>query len=517
MISRHEVQRTELLERIAELELGLEDIGWIKFSLESSNEFSRQFLRDLTRISRLYYLKNPLVNRGVSVQAFYVWGQGVTITARDPRIQTIVKAFMEDHANQAELTSHQARTMKEVALQVEGNIFFTFFKGVDNVLKVRTIPTDQVTDIICDPEDSKSVWFYKRQWTEARFNISTGTYDHEARVAYYPDWRFKPDSMPQTIAKDPVVSDVPVYHVKVGGMPDMRFGVPETYSALDWARAYKDFLEDVATLMRAYSRFVGQLTTKGGATGVAAANDLLGTTVSAEDPLDNNRPNVGSIFVSGDAGESTYKPLNVRGASINPEDGRRLLLMAAAALGLPETFFGDVSVGTLATARSLDRPTELKFRDRQTLWGDALHDILQYQVDVVMQDQGNPLSLVGDDRLSPLPSVPSGVDRTIVIDFPPILEHGVDELIGSIVKAATLGGQGQFAGTISPQLTTRMLLAALGEPDIDEKLKILFPDDDKITADSGVEVSNGSAGPGDVAGGGSSSGGIPSVDGRSAA
>ena len=55
--------------------------------------------------------------------------------------------------------------------------------------------------------------------------------------------------------------------------------------------------------------------------------------------------------------------------------------MVAAATGLPESFFGDVSVGTLATARSLDRPTELKFHSRQTLWADVLRDLLGYVID----------------------------------------------------------------------------------------------------------------------------------------
>lgn len=469
-------------ERIAELEFAIEDAGWTKISFDSSREFSRDFLRKLVKLSRVYYLKNPLVNRGVNVQSYYVWGQGVNIHARDKRIQLIIDQFIDDDGNQAELTSHQARTMKECALQVEGNIFFVLFtEPATGLVHIRSIPSDQVVDIICDPDDAKSHWYYKRSWSDSRFNTGSGQYETASRTAYYPDWLYSPQTKPAKIGDDPVEWGAPVYHVRVGGLPDMRFGIPETYSALDWARAYKDFLEDVATLMRSYTRFAGQLTTKGGSVAVAEAESRLGTTVSTDGALDSNPPPLaGSIFISGDP-DTQYKPFNLRGASISPEDGRRILLMVAAALGLPETFFGDVSVGTLATARSLDRPTELKFRDRQTLWGDVLHDILQYQVDQAVGAPRGMLSQVG--TAATLKGIggfvdPNQIDRTITIGFPPILEHDIDQIVGSIVKAATLGGQGAFAGTLSPEITTRMLLEALREDDIDELMGQLFPGSD---------------------------------------
>ena len=59
-----------LTERIAELELALEDSGWLQLGGESLDEFSRDGLTTITRLSRLFYLKNPLVRRGVDVQTY---------------------------------------------------------------------------------------------------------------------------------------------------------------------------------------------------------------------------------------------------------------------------------------------------------------------------------------------------------------------------------------------------------------------------------------------------------------
>src|SRR5690606_26615419 len=93
--------------------------------------------------------------------------------------------------------------------------------------------------------------------------------------------------------------------------------------------------------------------------------------------LDHNPPPLtGSTFVAGEG--TSLQPVRTSGATVSAEDGRRLLLMVAASSGLPETFFGDASIGTLATAKSLDRPTELMMEDRQKLWRDVFINILEF-------------------------------------------------------------------------------------------------------------------------------------------
>ena len=75
-----------LQERLAALELALEDVGWVRLGMEGEREFSREGLDRIMQIARYSYLKNPLINRGVSVNhlradcvdnvlTFYVNGQ----------------------------------------------------------------------------------------------------------------------------------------------------------------------------------------------------------------------------------------------------------------------------------------------------------------------------------------------------------------------------------------------------------------------------------------------------------
>jgi hypothetical protein len=454
-----------LKERLAELELALEDQGWFKLNLGSENEFSRDGLYTICRLARLMYLKSPVIQRGVQVQAHYVFGQGVSIHVEDTDTNLVLQRWLADARNKAELTGHQARMMKERELQVEGNIFLVLFTHpVTGQVLVRSIPVGEVKEIITDPEDAKTPRYYKRAWRVEVLDPETGNINYQDRSAFYPDWRYRPkaDEKLDTIAGHAVLWDAPVYHIKVGGFSDMRFGVSEIYAALDWARAYKEFLEDWATLTRAYSRFAHKLTTKGGAKGVQMASAKLNAT--------GGPPLVGSTFIGGEGTDLT--PMRIGGANVSAEDGRRLMLMIAAAQGLPETFYGDASVGTVATAKSLDRPTELKMRDRQTLWAEVHKDLVAYMLwraatapqgplkgvlDAIEEKDGTPRLVLEED------------DLTIHVDYPPLLEHDVAASVNSVTQAAP--------HLPNERLVAKLLLSALGEDDVSKLLDEMFPED----------------------------------------
>ena len=466
---RESMGNAELMqERLAELELGLEDKMWLALG-GGDREFDRRQLGEIWKLCRLMYLKNPLINRGVNIQAYYVWGQGVNIEAKAKPVNEVIQAFIDAPQNQVELTSHQARTLKEIDLQVYGNLFFVFFTDrVTGAVTMRSISVEDVTDIITNPEDRREVWYYKREWAQRALDFQSGALGQVQRTAYYPDWRYKPAARPSMIAGHPVMWDTPVYHVKVGGLGDMRFGIPEVYQALDWAKAYKAFLEDWATIVRAYARFAWQLKGPTSAAGVAAAKAKLGTTLGTGSET-NPPPVMGSTFIGREGYE--LAPMRTAGATTTADDGRRLLLMVCAAMGLPESFMGDVSVGNLATAKSLDRPTELKFQDRRTLWADVLHDILGYVIDAAHSTIRPTLPDID-------PETGEELDCHIAITFPSILEHDVEANVRSIVAAATLDGK-PSAGTIpDAKILSGMLLNALGVEEVDEVLGTLFPEDE---------------------------------------
>jgi hypothetical protein len=350
-----------LTERLAEMELAMEDQGWRQLVVGGQREFSRAGLGEIQRMSRLMYLKNPIIRRGVDIQALYVWGRGITIQGRDPQINQVVQDFLDDKRNQAELTSHVARKLKEIDLQVLGNIFFVLFTNPSTgVVRVRTMQCDEIRQIVSNPDDAKEPWFYRREWQQIKYNESNGAEEATGRTAYYPDWDYNPATKPPKLYGHDVMWEQPIYHLKVGGLSDMTMGVPETYPGLDWAKAYKELLEDYCTIKRAHARFAFKMETVGGTRGINAAKTNLASTLASganQTTIEQNPPPVvGSTFIA--TPNVKMEALKTAGTSSAPEEGRRVLLMAAAASGWAETFYGDASVGTVATATSLDRPTE---------------------------------------------------------------------------------------------------------------------------------------------------------------
>lgn len=486
-----------MTERLGELELALDDMDWIRLSLEGEREFSNAGLAKIVMLARLAYLKNPLINRAVSVQAFYVWGQGVSISARPTPVDEVVQSFLDHPKNQVELTSHQARTMKEVSLQIGSNLFLVLFtNNSTGRTLVRSIPVDEILagDIITNPEDRKDPWYYKRVWTQRTLDLESGEQKPEQKTAYYPDWRYSPTAKPPTIGGHPVHWDQPVYHIKVGGLEDMRFGVPEVYAALDWARAVREDLERYATLRAALARFAWSLTVKGGAAGVAAAKAKLGSTLGTPGTgIETNPPPIaGSMFIGTDTKQ--LEPIRTAGMAPSPDDGRRLGLMVSAGTGIPETMlFGDADVGNLATSKTLDRPTELKMVDRQTLWADVWTDLLEYVclqsakapsgalsgvATIVVDDEGNETLEASETDEKTGKEITFGID----VDFPPILERDVKDRIEAIIAATTLDGK-HPVGTLDKRTVISLIASALGLDDIDELVDLVAPEDGEPDAE----------------------------------
>lgn len=466
---RENAQLTESLElfaeRLAELELSLEDIGWNRLTAEGEREFSNAGLARIVALCRLHYLKNPLIHRAATVQASYVWGQGVSISSSDPATNEIVQQFLAARATRHAFSGQQAHHLLEVGLQTDGNLFFVLPTNASTgAVQVRTIPVLDVIagDIITNPEDRSEPWFYRRVWTEHRMDLVTGRPEMATRTAYYPDWRYRPPIRPDSIGNVPVLWDEPVYHIRgEGGLPDMRFGVPDLYSAIDWARAVKEDLEDFATLRRALARYAWSLTVTGGGKGVAAAKKRLGTTISTDTAETNPPGSPGGTFIS--ATGNKLEPLRTGAAGPNPEDFRRGWLMVAAGTGIPETILaGDANVGNLATAKTLDRPTELRMRERQGLWASAMRDILGYVVAQARSRPNGPLAS---------PELVEPVEREIQIniDFPDLLERSATDRVEAVVRAATLGSQ-RDEGTLGDELLVRLLLQALGVDDVDKEI-----------------------------------------------
>ncbi len=473
----------ELRERMAEIEFALEDLGWVRMGWETQGQLSRSGLRKLTVICRQLYLKHPLINHAVNVQRNYVWGQGVSVVAKDLEINAVVQAWWDLKENKRELTGHRARMLKEAELQVAGNIFLALFTDpVRGPVRVGSISVEEIEDIISNPDNRREPWYYHRRWQQpTAFDPEIGvSMVSDTAEGYYPDWLYQPAERPEKLNGIPVHWESPIYHMKVGGLDNMRFGVPEIFPAIDWARAVQKDLENYATVKTALARWSTVLTVKGSPATVAAAKAAIATTINADSSSgEHNPPPVaGSMFMQRE-GAAKIEGFKSAGLQANPDEGRRLGLMVSAGTGIPETMlWGDATLGNYATAKSLDRPTELQMTARQQDWADTFTDVIGYALDAAALARKGPM-LKG--KLKPdvysgalkveITSVKGGavLDRQVDVGFPAVLEHDPLAEAQAIAALYAMGGYPD-AGVLDKATVARLALIALRVPNVDEVL-----------------------------------------------
>lgn len=424
-------------ESLMQLRMDIEREGFRRIEDMEDVELDRESIGSIIELARSMYLKNPNTSRAVDVQADYVFAQGVTVTSEDESLIGPIREFWRDTENRKSFTSHPALLELERELQITGNLFFTFHEG--SPTRVRRIDIDEIHDIYCDPDDRWTPWFYKRKYR----------YRDQDRVEWYPsiyapDYAFIPSTYPDYDKEKRW--DIRVLHITGKRTGRMKFGVPEVFPSLSWALAYKRFLENWSTIMAAYARLAMKISGMRNKKQAAAAHSRLQSTVSPDAIIEGNPSNTaGGTFISRSG--VTVEAVKTAGATTPAEEGKPLLNMVACGHGLPNTFFGDASVGNYATAKTLDRPTELKILSRQHLWAYSIQIIVVY-------------ATAAEDP------------ESVLVKFPEILERNVTDRVRAVINALT-----GFGKPLNPDICpsksfgTRLILEALKVQDVEYWIK----------------------------------------------
>lgn len=496
-VELYESRIYELEESLAELERALLEPGWLKLTVQADLEFTRDGLKQMATLCRIMAVKNPLIKRGLSLRTAYVWGQGVDIaspsdgesadgsTTQD--VNSVLQDFLDDPSNKRTFTSPQAREQRERDLYTDGNTLLALFTSPKTGrVQVRLLPFDEIQRVVRNPDDVSEPWFYRREWTRTDLDGST-----KQIVEFYPDLSYQPAGRLRMF-RDPLDGktgrvhwDAPVVHVWVNKpTAQAEFGIPDSYAAIDWARAFKEFLEDWARYMKALTLFVWKITNPGNkkpAVRQRAADALHTDTVTGE-PL---RSGAAALLDRNTALEAIPKT----GASIDADSARPLGYMVAAALDVPVTMLlSDPGLtGARAVAESLDAPTELMAQQRRTLWTDVTETVLNYVIDQAIAAPQGPLK--GRKTVGPWDTTrwvldgPDGEgDRSILVQWPDLDDVPAETIIKGLVDADS-------TEKVPPRVISRALMQAIGVSNIDEELE-KFADhlDSRFGADTGQKV-----------------------------
>lgn len=450
----------------SDLQLALENVEWRREINLSWLEFSRWGIQQMILISRLHYIKNPWIQRAINIVSAYVFGRGVEVMSEDDTANATLKDFFERNKKvlgQAALSDLQKR------LQYDGQVFFVFFSDEEDTgeTNIRTIDATEIFEIETDPDDTDCPRYYHRRWSMRIFDDKTGGARVETKDAYYPALGYDPAEKPATINTWPVMWGCPVIHHKGGtGVAKWHFDCPKAYAALDWAKAGRRWLEACATIRQALSQFAMTLTTKGGQQALEGAKQQLQTSVAtgvnASPTWDMNPPTTtGGIFASGPG--TQLAAFNTRGAGGDPKEAREYFSAVALVFGIPATMLGDMETANLATATTLDRPTELGMLEIQERWREILITIATYVLNVSKGAASGKLvekksyRVVECSRIT-LPNgtrvytplairealakkQPEAKEIVVKVNFPAIREGDMPANVTAIKEAMTLGTQ----------------------------------------------------------------------------
>lgn len=449
-----------LQESMTRYERELEDIGWINLTTDPGQQGDVIIgnFKKMIRACRVLYFNNPLAGHWVNLTTAFTIGEGIPKPkAKDAQIQKVIDEFWDDIDNQMAFTSFQAQQLLCNKLQYEGNLWPVMFEDETGKLKLRFLNTEEVDDVIRDEEDRMRTIFYKVGQTDRKYDFMSHSYAMAVRkFVYYPDASLI-DTSSYKIRPGELM-DAKVGQVKINCDINDKFGVPELYRGLDWVKAHKSSMEDMATLGRALAQFAWKKKVKGGPAQVASIAANLKSNMN----LTNIRNSAGQTQVENDGIDLQSIDVKTGGMDVVVKSGREQKLMVCAASGIFEHYYGDPSTGNLATSKSMELPMVKKFSCYQSLWRSVVLGILNYQIDRKVEAGMLPGS-VDEDLKTGRKIVTTTLDRTIDLMFPSIVEDDIKQYAEAM-------GVAQEKNLVSQKTAAKLFLTTANVEDIDDEL-----------------------------------------------
>lgn len=457
-------------------EFAAEDRGWVKLGAEMEAALSRNGLKAIVRNSRLMSVVSPLLKRGLTLRIAYVFGQGVEIAARDEEVNAVVQDFLDDPSNQVSFASPQAREAHERTAGTDGNVLLALFTSpLTGRVQVRLVPFDEIQDVITNPDDRDEPWFYLREYatTVVEQGYARTRSRRVVRREFHPALGFRPVQRPTSLDGIPIRWDAPIDHTHVNRVAGTKWGIPDAYAALAWARAYEGFLTDWARLVKALSRFAWRLSGDKGSRAQRAVAALREKLPAAENGTPGNGTAAGGVAATGPG--TTLEAIPKSGATIDSDSGKPLAAMVAASLGVSvvNLLADPGTTGARAVAETLDKPTILEANQRRELWGATYQRVLTYVITQAVKAPNGPLAgkvlrdEYGRERIdlgmtTPLAGQqPTERDARVEITWPDLNELDPKSLVEAIVRASE-------TEKLPGEVIAKLLLAALPVKDVDE-------------------------------------------------
>lgn len=405
--------------------------------------------------SRVMYHQDVLTARAADMWTDFGFGQHVTVSPSDPALAEWFKEFWEAPRNRPVLGDAEIQENSKSVL-LDGEYFWAVWASVlDGRCTVRRIPTEQVREIICDPSDRDvPLWYVVA--------------DPQGDL-YYPDWR----ATEEMLARKPIPASaqvvdilrplthavmIPVQRNKIT-VPTGPRGWPAFRQALVWARAYRDFIGDRATVAKLAAMYVQKLTAKN--TGQRGVDDIVGrlqsTLVNSGFGFDRNaNTTAGQTWVQNEQVNLEWMSRDT-GAQGAQTDGLTLLGQTATGYGVPGHWMGRPdAMQNRAVAKESGLPFYEEIQRYQTFFGQAFADLTE----VV----GRMYNEYGPGRTAPVQ------DFKAKVGFDSPFNNDIEEIVAIMGTVSTAGLDPAVARQVAAALMD-LALKSLGIRDTDAILE----------------------------------------------
>ncbi|GAC1473759.1 MAG: hypothetical protein PVSMB5_25470 [Ktedonobacteraceae bacterium] len=367
------------------------------------------------------YNANPLAFSIIELTTSFVLGEGLTLTARDTRVQQVLDEFWQHSENRMEERIYSLCT--ELSLYGEQFIHF-FVNKYDGSVTIRQIDPSLIDQVETDPEDIEKPLRYHRRPVGQVTSATTGD-------PLVSDPGKPADTQGQWFA-----AGSEVVHIAINKVSNAKRGKSDLATLLPWLRRYKDWLTDRVRINKFKTAFLWDVS-------------LLGAdkkTIDRKKMEYSSPPEPGSVIIHNEAEKWSAVEPHIQ-ANDASADGRAIKLMVAVGASLPEHYLADGDNGNRATAAEMSLPTLLKFKRRQRVVKHMLRLILDRVVREA-QRAGRLEAHVDASYDITFPEIDSGEHQT--------LAHSAYYLVQALTSA-------KAQGWISDETAMSMLFKFAGE------------------------------------------------------
>lgn len=470
MLARYEpiIAPEVAIQRMAELDPRLVDLFRSLSSYDLVGTYGQaDFNTEIVRKSavneaNLMYDSDVLTQYMINLWTDFGFGLSIEVVPRDVNAQEVWSEFWHADRNAVVLGERVLHDLSNAVLN-DGEVFFSVtVSTVDGQSTIRTVPSLEIVDIICDPQDSTTPVFYKRVYTPDD-PLAPST-------IYYPDWKATEDAQARAKDKLPTLNDREVIASEVNeativGMVAAQHrkrygrGWPLLRTGFVWNRGYKKFAQDRLAVQAAAAAYLDKIKGKGGSRAIdAMRRQLESSLVNANSYTERNPPPAaGATWIENDAVERTRLQQGT-GAADADTDANIVLAMVGLAGSIFPHYLGKGDAFRLATTSSMEAPVFRSFNRYRNFWASVWSDIAKFVL-TQANEHGEYTGQIAD------------MDVDVAQDA--ILSQ-TNEAVSSIATIVTTAFEkGVLDPSVAQAVMTQVLktaLAALGVRNVDDVL-----------------------------------------------